>query len=189
MEVASTGDGIQLTDRSVPVRLLVVLTTLGVVLGALGWAYALMSGPRDEFRSERQDIVTRASDFAVTFNTYKVSDKADYQRRVKKLMTRKYFDEYKKITDAMFTVLQDKKQSSGDVKVLSVAVDSVDKDSAVAIAAINSSVSVAGQKAAVLRRFRWNISLVKASNGEWLVNRFDTVPVMNASTDKKGSTQ
>lgn len=185
MEVASAGDSIELTTRPAPSRLLpkgaiVVLTTVGVVLGALGWAYALLGGPRDEFHAERQAVLTRASDFAVTFNTYKVADKADYQRRVKKLMTEKHYAEFARITNAMFTVLRDKDQSSGDAKVLSVAVDQVDKDSATALVAVNSAVRVEGEKGAVQRRFRWQISLTKVG-GQWLVDRFDTVPPMNAT--------
>ena len=47
----------------------------------------------------------------------------------------------------MFQVVKDKKQSSGDVKVLSVAVDTIDKDSASAIVAFD-----AGQSSAPLGR-------------------------------------
>lgn len=184
--MASAGDDNELTARAVPTRLLVVLTAVGVVLGALGWTYALAAAPRDEFRADRRDVITRAEDFAVTFNTYKLTDKADYQRRVKKLMTPKFYGQFSKITNAMFTALQDRNQQSGDVKVLSIAVDSIDTDSANVIVAINSSVKVASEKAAVLRRFRWQISLVK-TDGEWLVNRFDTVPPMEATMGDVGS--
>jgi hypothetical protein len=160
----------------------VVLTVVGLALGAAGWTYTLVSGPRDEFRGDRQAVITRTEDFAVTFNTYELAEKADYQRRVKKLMTAKYYAEFTKITDAMFTALKDREQESGDVKVLSVAVDTIDQDSASAIVAINSSVKVADEEAAVLRRFRWQVSLAK-TKGEWLVSRFDTVPAMEATLD------
>jgi len=189
--VASAGDDNELTARAVPTRLLVVLTTVGLVLGALGWGFALTTGPRDEYRTERRAAITRADEFAVAFNTYKLSDKADYQRRLKTLMTPKFYGEFSKVTNAMFTALKDREQQSGDVKVLSIAVDTIDKDSASVIVAVNSSVKVASEKAAVLRRFRWQVSLTKADGSdEWLVNRFDTVPPMEATIgDVTGKTK
>ena len=180
--MASAGDDNELTARAVPTRLLVVLTTVGLVLGVLGWGYGVAAGPRDEFREDRRAAITRAEDFAVTFNTYKLSEKASYQRRLKALMTPKFHGEFLKVTNAMFTALKDREQQSGDVKVLSVAVDTIDQDSASVIVAVNSSVKVASEKAAVLRRFRLQISLTRADDDdEWLVSRFDTVPPMEAT--------
>ena len=128
-----------------------------------------------DFRSERQEAVTPASDFAVTFNTYSVDKKADYQRRVKALMTPSYYKEFAKITDAMFGAIEDKKQSSGDAKVLATAVDSIDEDSAVVLVAVNASVKSTRQKTAVERRFRWTVTLGRYQ-GEWRVREFDAVP-------------
>lgn len=188
MEVASTGDRIQLTADGLSKRLLVVLTTVGLVVGAVGWAYAQNGAPRDELRAERRAVATRAEDFAVTFNTYSIKDKADYQRRVKRLMTPEFFKEHKRVTDAIFKVIEDKNQSSGNVKVLSVAVDSIDQDSATAILAINWTVRRGGEKP-VLDRSRWSVSMSKVDD-QWLVRRAGPVDAMDATlgdvTDKTG---
>ena len=88
----------------------------------------------------------KASDFAVTFNTYTIEEKADYQRRMKSLMTPSYYKEFTKITDAMFGAIEDKKQSSGDAKVLATAVDSIDEDSAVVLVAVNAAVKSSGRQ-------------------------------------------
>ncbi len=92
---------------------------------------------------------------------------ADYQKRLKGLLTPSYDKEFVKITDAVFKALESKKQKSGDAKVLGTAVDSIDKDSAVAIVAVDSKITNTDNEAAVLRHFRWKVSFVKRK-GEWL---------------------
>ena len=133
--MASGGDGLELkADPSTSTKsirlLLVAICVVGVLVGGAGLVLPHLLGSRDEFAAERQAVITRASDFAVTFNTYSSDKKPDYQRRVKPLMTPSYYKDFVKITNVMFQVVKDKKQSSGDVKVLSVAVDTIDKDSA-----------------------------------------------------------
>lgn len=182
--MASVGDGLELTaapsSSTKSNRLLLAICVVGVLVGGAGLGAPRLFGSRDEFAAERQAVVTRASDFAVTFNTYSSNKKPDYQRRVKPLMTPAYYKDFVKITDVMFQVVKDKKQSSGDVKVLSVAVDSIDKDSASAIVAIDAAVRRSDSEQAVARRFRWQISMRKV-RGEWLVNQFDGVPPMEAT--------
>ena len=183
--MASAGDSVELTasgptTRSVPTRFLAILAAVGILVGALGLVLPGVVGARDEFAKDRQDVATRASDFAVTFNTYTVKDKAGYQRRVRPLMTSDYYKDFAKITDAMFQVIKDKNQSSGDAKVLSVAVETIDKDSAVAIVAVNTSVRTSDSDEAVARRFRWKINMRKFK-GTWVVSVFDSVPTMEAT--------
>ena len=196
MEVASVGDGLELTASSpaaqdpktltVPTRLLAVITVIGLLVGVLGFVLPHVVGARDEYAKARQDVVTRASDFAVTFYTYSVKDKVGYQHRVKPLMTASYYKDFVKITNAMFAVIKDKAQSSGDAKVLSVAVESIDQDSAVAIVAVNTTVRTNDSDEAVARRFRWKINMRKVG-GKWLVSVFDSVPAMDATLgDVKG---
>ena len=151
-----------------------------MLVGAAGLALPHLVGSRDEFASDRQAVITRASDFAVTFNTYSSDKKPDYQRRVKPLMTSAYYKDFVKITNVMFQVVKDKKQSSGEVKVLSVAVENIDKDSASAIVALDAAVRRSDSDDPVARRFRWQISMRKVQ-GEWLVNRFDGVPPVEAT--------
>jgi hypothetical protein len=95
-------------------------------------------------------------------------------------MTSAYYRDFLKITNVMFQVVKEKKQSSGDVKVRSVAVDTIDQDSASAIVAIDAEVRRSDAEQAVARRFRWQISMRKV-RGEWLVNRFDSVPTVEAT--------
>jgi Mce-associated membrane protein len=182
--VASGGDGLELkadpNTSTKSIRLLIAVCVVGVLIGAIGLALPHLVGARDEYAAERQAVITRASDFAVTFNTYSSDKKPDYQRRVKPLMTSSYYKDFVKITNVMFQVVKDKKQSSGDVKVLSVAVDSIDQDSASAIVAVDSAVHQSGSQQAVARRFRWQISMRKV-HGKWLVNQFDGVQPIEAT--------
>jgi hypothetical protein len=182
--VASAGDGLELTpDPSAStksIRLLVAICVVGVLLGGAGLALPQLIGSRDEFAGERQAVITRASDFAVTFNTYSSDKKSDYQRRLKALMTASFYRQTVKITNLLFEVVKDRKQSSGDVNVLSVAVDRIDKDSASAIIAFDAAVHRSDSKQALPRSFRWQIDLRKV-RGKWLVNRADDVPAIEAT--------
>ena len=182
--MASAGDGLELKAEprtsTTSIRLLIAVCVAGVLIGGAGLALPQLIGSRDERAADRQAVVTRASDFAVTFNTYSSGKKADYQRRVKPLMTAAYYKDFLKITNVMFQVVKDREQSSGDVKVRSVAVDSVDKDSASAIVALDAQVRRTDADEPVARRFRWQISMRKV-RGEWLVNQFDGVPPVEAT--------
>lgn len=178
--MASARSGIVLNPSATTVRLLSIVTVVGVLVGVAGFLLPRI-GASDDTQRERQEVVRRASDFAVTFNTYTVEDKADYQKRVKTLMTPSYFKEFTKITDAMFGAIEDKKQSSGDAKVLATAVDSIDQDSAVVLVAANASVKSSGEKTAVQRRFRWTITFGRYK-GEWRVREFDAVAPLQATT-------
>jgi hypothetical protein len=178
LEVASARTGLELNRSAAPIRLLSILTVVGVLVGAAGLLLPAFAGG-DDSRGERREVITRATDFAVTFNTYSIGEKADYQRRVKALMTPAYFKEFTKITDAMFGAIQDKKQSSGDAKVISTAVDTIDEDSAIVLVAVNAAVKSTGEKAAVERRFRWTVTLGRYQD-EWRVREFDAVPTLDA---------
>ena len=178
MEVASARSGRELNPSATTIRLLSILTVVGVLVGAAGLLVPAFAGG-DDSRGDRQEIVRKANDFAVTFNTYSIEGKADYQQRMKSLMTPEYFKEFTKITDAMFGAIEDKKQSSGDAKVLATAVDSIDEDSAVVLVAVNAAVKSTGDKAAVERRFRWTVTFGRYKD-EWRVREFDAVPTLNA---------
>jgi hypothetical protein len=182
--VASDRSGfkLNLNPTATPIRLLSVLTVLGVLVGVAGFLVPAFAGG-DDSRGDRQEVVTRATDFAVAFNTYSVEEKADYQKRMRTLMTPAYFKEFTKITDAMFGAIEDKKQTSGDAKVLATAVDSIDEDSAVVLVAVNAAVKSAEDKAAVERRFRWTVTFGRY-NDEWRVREFDAVPTMNAELEE-----
>jgi CRISPR/Cas system-associated protein Cas5 (RAMP superfamily) len=179
LEVASARSGRELNTSATTIRLLSILTVLGVLVGVAGFLVPAIAGD-DDSQKERQEVVTKANDFAVTFNTYEVGKKADYQKRVKSLMTPSYYKEFTKITDAMFGAIQDKKQSSGDAKVLATAVDSIDSDSAVVLVAVNAAVKTSGEKTSLQRRFRWTVTFGRYKN-EWRVREFDAVAPLQAT--------
>jgi hypothetical protein len=177
LEVASARSDLELNTSATPVRLLSILTVVGVLIGLSGYLVPAIAG--GESRSDRQEVTRRAADFAVTFNTYTIGEKADYQKRMKSLMTPEYYREFTKITDAMFGAIKDENQSSGDAKVLATAVDSIDEDSAAVLVAVNASVKRTGEKAAIERRFRWTVTFGKYKD-EWRVRQFDAVAPMEA---------
>lgn len=154
------------------------LIVLGGVLAAVG-AVAGPSGGDDGDSADRNRVIARANDFAVAYNTYDVAELADYQKRLKGLLTPTYDAQFVEVTNAIFGALKDKKQKSGDAKVLGTAVESIDDDSAVAIVAVDASITNTDNPAAVLRSFRWKVSFSK-SDDEWLVSNFESVASVEA---------
>jgi Mce-associated membrane protein len=166
--------------RPLVIRILAGVFVLGLVLVAV----ATLVLPRfdgDDDSAERNAVISRASDFAAAYNTYDVADLADYQKRLKGLLTPSYDREFVKITDAVFGALKDKKQRSGDAKLQGVAIDSIDDDSATAIVAVDSKITNTDNPAAVERRFRWKVTFSKVK-GEWRVSNFESVASVDAQT-------
>lgn len=147
-------------------------------MGAVGAVAKSSSGDSDD-TSQRNEVMARANDFAVAYNTYDVADLAGYQKRLKGLLTPKYNEQFVEVTNAIFSALADRKQTSGNAKVLGTAIESIDDDSAVAIVAVDASITNTDTKAAVLRNFRWKISFSK-SGGDWLVASFESVASVEA---------
>ena len=132
-----------------------------------------------------RDVVQRAEDFAVTYNTYDVAEKDEYQERMRDLLTPEYFEEFKRITDAVFAALDSQEQSSGDARVLATAVESIDDENAVALVAVNAAISTSQDEAAVQRRFRWKVTFARA-DGEWRVSQFEQVVPADAELGEAG---
>jgi hypothetical protein len=174
---ARTGDPLTARRSSTP---LVVIAVLGVLVGVAGLLVPRFVGGGED--AERDAVVARVNDFATTYNTYDVADLASYQERMKPLLTPAYDKEFVRVTNAVFGALESKDQKSGDANVLAVAVDSIDKDSAIAIVAVDASITTSSDETAVQRRFRWKVTLSK-SDGDWRVSQFDTVVPLDASTD------
>ncbi|MCO7239748.1 hypothetical protein [Aeromicrobium sp. CnD17-E] len=177
MAAARTGDPLTTRRSSTP---LVVIAVLGVLVGVAGLLVPRFVGGGED--AERDAVVARVNDFATTYNTYDVADLASYQERMKPLLTPAYDKEFVRVTNAVFGALESKDQKSGDANVLAVAVDSIDKDSAIAIVAVDASITTSSEETAVQRRFRWKVTLSK-SDGDWRVSQFDTVVPLDASTD------
>jgi len=170
--------------RPIVVRVLVGVTALGIVLGLVGWlVLPRLGGGGDDDTAQRNQVTSRASDFAVAYNTYDVADLPDYQKRLKGLLTPAYDKQFVQITDAVFGALETKQQKSGSAKVLAVAIDSIDDDSAVAIVAVDAAITNTDNAAAVERQFRWKISFSKSSKDQWLVSNFESVASVDAQTE------
>lgn len=154
-------------------RLLIVLTAVALVVGLLGlvaWQFAPARGES----ADRAEVVSRANDFAVTYNTYDVSEKDDYQERMRSLLTPAYYREFAEVTDAVFAALESDDQSSGDARVLSAAIDSIDAETAIALVAVNAAITNDTEDGAVQRRFRWKVTFTKEGDS-WLVSQFESV--------------
>ena len=168
------------SGRTRAIRILAGITALGVVLALVGFIASRSSASDDGDSSARQQVITRATDFAVAYNTYDVANLASYQSRLKGLLTPSYDKNFVQVTKAVFTALKDKKQKSGDAKVLAVAIDEIDKDSADALVAVDASITNTDNAASVLRHFRWKVSFTK-SKGEWRISNFESVAAVSAS--------
>ncbi|KQY60132.1 hypothetical protein ASD11_11615 [Aeromicrobium sp. Root495] len=161
-------------------RALVVVTVLGLVLAVIGGVVGVLSSQLGGDDTEEQDaVVSAVTTFASVYNTYDVAQKDDYQQRMKPLLTAGYYTQFTKVTDAVFSALTSKKQKSGSPQVLSVAISDLDDDSAVALVAVNASIT-SGNQAAVVRRFRWQVTLNRSGN-DWRVNQFDSVTPVEAT--------
>lgn len=170
------------------IRLLSVVTVLGVLIGVAGLLVPqIFSYSRSGTVSDRKDVVSRTTDFAVAMNTYDVAKIAEYQKRVGGLLSERYEKQLVAQTDAFFKALKDKKQVSDDARVLDVAVDSIDKDSAVALVAVDASITNTDAKAVILRHFRWSVTLVK-QKGKWSIDKFESIATLEASTGTPSAT-
>lgn len=187
--MASAGTSEQLSSESGKRPKVVVLTGLGVLVGVLalaaGLLVPLLPFVDDGEPAAHREVLQRAEDFAVTYNTYDVAEKDQYQERMADLLTEEYFGEFKRITDAVFSALDSKEQSSGDARVLASAIETVDGDNAVALVAVNASISTSEDDAAVQRRFRWKVTFAK-EDGEWLVSQFEQVVPVDAELGEPG---
>ncbi len=178
--MASDRSSDELNPSATPVRLLSILVIVCVLVGVAGLLIPRITGGGGA-DSERQAVVSRATDFAVTYNTYEVAEKDDYQKRMKALLTPGYYKQFTTVTNALFDALEGKDQKSGDAKVLGIAIDSIDEDSAVALIAVDASVTTSRSEEAVPRRFRWKVSFAN-QEGEWLVRQFETISPLEATT-------
>ncbi|MCW2799824.1 MAG: hypothetical protein JWQ70_1296 [Aeromicrobium sp.] len=168
------------SGRTRAIRILAGITAVGVVLALVGLLVPRLSSSDDGDSSARQQVISRASDFAVAYNTYDVANLADYQKRLKGLMTSSYDKQFVQVTNAVFKALKDKKQKSGDAKVLAVAIDDIDKDSADALVAVDASITNTDNAASVLRHFRWKVSFTK-TKGDWRISNFESVAAVTAT--------
>ncbi|GAA3525835.1 hypothetical protein GCM10022234_23710 [Aeromicrobium panaciterrae] len=176
------------SSRPRVIRVLAVLTATGLVLGLLGAFLPKAFSDDDTYGgAEREKVISRAKDFATAYNTYDIANLADYQERLKGVLTPTYDKEFVKVTDAVFAALKDKKQKSGEAKVRGVAIESIDDDSAEAIVAVDATITNTDNKAAIVRHFRWKVSFTK-SGDDWRVNNFESVAAVTATAGDPSTT-
>lgn len=159
--------------RTRAISILSGIVAVGVVLALVGLIVPHLTSD-DGDSSARQAVASRASDFAVAYNTYDVANVASYQKRLKGLLTPKYDKQFVQVTNAVFKALKSKKQKSGGAKVQAVAIDDIDSNSAVALVAVDASITNTDNAASVLRQFRWKVTFANAK-GQWRVSSFESV--------------
>jgi Mce-associated membrane protein len=154
----------------------VVLLVVAVVAVAVG-AWLLVRGPQISPGADtaaRQDVRAATERFATAINSYDVTDLDPYVERVTPLLTDDLAEQFELSTqDLLARFEQTKIVSVG--KVEQVAIDSIDGDSAEALAAITVTTKPEnvqyGQP-----RLRWRVSLVREGD-TWLVDNFANVAV------------
>ena len=166
------------------------------IVGALGLAFAVAglvlwvvpsrAGEAQDSAADKA-VISRVNDFATTYNTYDVADVDGYQERMSGLLTADYNADFVELTDALFEAIADKEQKSGDAVVKDVAVQSIDDDSAVALAVVDAQVTNTDNEAAILRQFRWTVNL-QLVDGEWRVSQFESVAAQPADAEDAEST-
>lgn len=165
------------TSRRLP-PIVLVPGVLGLVLAIVGVVlFVVPSGDAD--RAASQQVIARVNDFAVAYNTYDVADPKDYQQRMSSLLTADYNKEFVQTTTAIFTAIKAKKQRSGSALVRDVAIESIDGDSAVALAVVDAKVTNTDNEGSVLRQFRWTVNLQKVA-GQWRISQFESIAAQPA---------
>lgn len=172
MDDAGTGGQSLNRSRWIAV-LLVVVTVVAVAIGTT----LIVRGPQippDADVAARQEVRAATERFAAGINTYDVKDLDPYVARVKPMLTDDLAEQFEASTsDLLARFAETGIVSSG--KVDQVAIDSIDGDSAEALAAITVTTKPAnvqyGQP-----KLRWKVSLVRKGD-TWLVDNFASVDV------------
>lgn len=157
-------------------RRLGIVTAIAVILAILGFSAGRAAGTVPWLGGQGDDtaaVTALTDDFLRTYNTYDVSKIEDYQDRMRPLLTDRYFGQFTEVTDSLFKALEQRQQTSGNVKVLTIGLSALDDDSATALAAVDSEVT-AGATEAVRRPMRWKVDLVK-QDGTWKVDNSEVV--------------
>lgn len=179
MDDARSRGGAVIRGRSIVVGL-VVVTLVALAAGAA----LLARGPQIPASADsasRQDVRAATERFATAINSYDVTDLDEYVERVEPLLTDELAEQFKASTRDLLAKFEAAKIVSKG-KVGQVAVDSIDRDSAEAIAAITITTEPEnvqyGQP-----RLRWRVSLVK-KDGDWLVENFSNVTVATTAPEE-----
>lgn len=172
MDDARARGGTVTRGRLLDVGLLLVAVA-GLVIGTV----LLVRGPDIPAyaeSSQRQDVRAATERFAAGINTYDVTDLDPYVERMTPLMTEDLAEQFEVSTqDLLARFAEAEIVTKGTVD--QVAIDSIDGDSAEALAAV--TVTTEPENVAYGKpRLRWRVSLVR-EDGEWLVDSFADVAV------------
>lgn len=158
---------------------------IGFVLGVVG--LVLLVVPRSDAgeSADVAEVTSVAGDFAVEYNTYDLADVADYHDRMEGLMSQTLFEEFTSVTDALAEAIEDKKQTSTDAAIQSVAVEKLTETSAEVLVAVDALVrNTDVEEAGAQRSFRWRMAMTKDGN-DWVVDTFASVVSAEAGTVPK----
>lgn len=172
-----------------PPRLFVAAAVLGLALLVVGAVLFAMPSKADSDSDSDSSvqIVSQVTDFVTQYNTYDAADLADYQKRLDGLMTKEFDADNDKTTALFFDVLKDKKQTSSDPKIKSIAIESADSDSAKVLVAVDATVANTDLGKPTLSQMRWIVSM-QFEDGQWRVDAFESVAAQPASGQAAGAT-
>lgn len=161
------------------------LAAVALVALAIGLLF-LVRGPEVPAyaqTTDRQAVRAATERFAAGMNTYDVTDLDPYVKRMKPLMTDDLAEQFVVSTNdllARFAEAEIVTKGTAD----QVAIDSIDGDSAEALAAI--SVATKPENVGYGQpRLRWRVSLVREGD-TWLVDNFSDVTVEAAPAKEEG---
>lgn len=186
----ASGRSTALTDPGFRRILALVLAVLLLAsIGLLIWAVAdrrdadgrpfrFEDGQLTGVQSEREDVMARAEQFMLRFNTYgpdllEGKKMPEYTKRVKELITPKYATEF----DQLVTIPEQqvvKYKVKQTCEIFGAGVATLDSDSATALVSGSFTSQVGKEPAQPAQAFRVEVKLVKVK-GEWLVDDFEPV--------------
>lgn len=151
----------------------------------MAWLVPAISGDDSGASADELAVVSRATEFAVAYNTYDASKLEAYQQRVGGLLTADYRKVFDEVTSTAFPTLATKQQISQDPQVRSVAIDSIDQDSATALVAVDATVGTADGATSAVQYYRWTVKLTKVGQ-TWQVEEFAPVATTQAQAQTEG---
>ncbi|MET0467228.1 MAG: hypothetical protein ABWZ87_00675 [Aeromicrobium sp.] len=170
-------------------RLVTAALVAVAVVAVAGGAWLLVRGPQVTPTADtaaRQDVRAATERFATAINSYDVADLDPYVERVTPLLTDDLAEQFELSSqDLLARFAQTKIVSKG--KVEQVAIDSIDGDSAEALAAVTVT-TVPEDVQYGQPRLRWRVSLVREGD-TWLVDNFANVAVEAAPAEDGGEGQ
>lgn len=143
-----------------------------------GQPFRVKRGELTGTQSEREDVMSRAEQFVLRFNTYgpdllEGKTMPEYSKRVKELITPKYATEFEQLATIPEQQVANYKLNR-TCKIFGAGIATLDSDSATALVSGAFTSQLGEEEAQPAQSFRLEVKLVKRK-GEWLVDDFDPV--------------